>query len=326
MIAALLAATLLSSPTLAEAGQQSPSPVAAPVDLEEVVVEGNRLQTATENFIREVGAPVRDRGLARWRGGVCVGVINLQNDAAQFIIDRVSDTARDLGLRVGAPGCQPSILVVATADGNAFTPSFVAARPRLFRVGASGMDHGRQALQAFETNGRPVRWWTVSAPVNDDTGLLAVRVRGQVNGDADNGQDGNAVLFAPQIASRAASRLTTQIVDDTKRSFVIVDVSKTSQVSLPQLADYITMVSLAQIDPDGDTSGYATILNLFDDPSQTEGLTNWDRAYLQGLYEATRTLKNPRSSRVEIAASIVHARHQIDAADDASAGREGSAP
>lgn len=312
-IVALASALLFSAP----AQTQDPSPLPA-TDLEDIVVEGRRLQDATEDFVRTVGAPASNRGLARWRNGVCVGVANLQTDTAQYIADRVSTVAQDLGLTIGAPGCNPSILIVATADGDAFTPAFVASRPRLFRVGGAGMDRGAQALKRFETNGRPVRWWTISVPVDENTGAIAVRMPGSVNGDADNGADKNAMLYGPNIQTQAASRLTTQIVDDAKRAFVIVDVSKTSALSLAQLADYIAMVSLAQIDPDADTSGYATILNVIAAPDQTEGLTNWDKAYLQGLYGATRTLQNRRSSRTEIAASIVRAHHDINAAEDGS--------
>ncbi len=43
-------------------------------------------------------------------------------------------------------------------------------------------------------------------------------------------------------------------------------------------------LAYAQIDPEGDTSTYETILNLFDDPA-VPGLTEWDRAYLTSLYE-----------------------------------------
>jgi len=308
-IAALASALLLAAP----AQTQHASPPTA-TDLEDIVVEGRRLQDATEDFVRTVGAPARNRGLARWRNGICVGVVNLQTETAQYIADRVSTVAQDLGLSVGARGCTPSIMIVATADGDAFTPAFVASRPRLFRFGGTGMDRGAQALRRFETNGRPVRWWTVSIPVDDNTGGIAVRLPGSVNGDADNGAVANARLYGPNIQTQAASRLTTQIVDDTKRAIVIVDVSKTAALSLTQLADYIAMVSLAQIDPDADTSGYATILNVMADPDQTGSLTNWDKAYLQGLYGATRTLENRRSSRTEIASSMVRAHHDINAA------------
>lgn len=313
MLVALLAAALLSSPSSAAVSQQPTSPDIAPVDLEEVVVEGNRLQDATETFIREVAAPAQGRGLARWRNGVCVGVANLENEAAQFIADRVSTVAQDLGLTAGVPGCTPNIVVFATEDADALSQSFVEARPRLFRVGASGTDRGGRALSEFQSNGQPVRWWTISAPVNDETGDIAVRLPGFRSGVGTFGIN-DTLSYAPSISTRAASRLTTQIVDDAKQAFVIVDVNKIGSVSPLQLADYIAMVSLAQIDPTADTSGYATILNMFDDPEHAGGLTNWDRAYLQGLYGATRTLKNRNSSRVEIASSIVRARHEIDRA------------
>lgn len=317
MLVAILAALLASgSPDVVSVQTPAPQiqatvpPVEGPTDLDDITVTGRRLEDVTQEFVREVGAPARGRGLARWRNGVCVGVANLQGEAAQYIADRVSTVARDLGLRAGQPGCDPSILIVATEDGDSFTPAFIAQRPRLFRVGGAGMDQGRPALERFETNGRPVRWWTVSAPVDGDTGQIATRIPGS-GGMRDSGQPGSTLLYAPIIATRSASRLTTQIVDDSKRVFVIVDVAKTENVSLTQLADYIAMVSLAQVNPDANTSAYATILNLFDDPSQVGQLTNWDMAYLQGLYQTVRTSKNRTSARTEIVASVIRAHGEL---------------
>jgi hypothetical protein len=322
MLAPLLAALLLSG---APGSVQTPTPQTSPTipsadqptDLEDITVTGRRLDEATTEFVREVGAPARGRGLARWRDGVCVGVANLQPEVARYIADRVSTVAQDLGLRPGAPGCNPSVLIVATQDGDAFTPAFVAQRPRLFRVGGAGMDQGTVALQRFETNGRPVRWWTVSAPVDGDTGQIATRIPGEVNGGQDAGGNDSPMLYAPNITVRAASRLSAQIVDDSKRAFVIVDVSKTGGVSLPQLADYIAMISLAQVNPDAETTGYATILNLFDDPAQTDGLTNWDMAYLKGLYDTQRTRQNRNSARTEIVASVIQAHNDLTSTEAA---------
>ncbi|QTC92490.1 hypothetical protein [Brevundimonas goettingensis] len=326
MLAPLLAALLVSGApdavsTQTPVPQVSPSIPSAdqPTDLEDITVTGRRLDEATRAFVREVGAPARGRGLARWRNGVCVGVANLQPEVAQYIADRVSTVAQDLGLSAGAPGCNPSVLIVATQDGDAFTPEFVAERPRLFRVGGAGMDQGAAALKRFETNGQPVRWWTVSAPVDGDTGQIVVRIPGGVNGGQDAGGNDSPMLYAPNTEIRAASRLSTQIVDDSKRAFIIVDVSKTGGVTLPQLADYLAMVSLAQINPEADTAGFATILNLFDDPVQTEGLTNWDLAYLKGLYDTERTRQNRNSARTEIVASVIHAHDELTAAQDQTA-------
>lgn len=312
MLALALAAAIASAPIAtdipaASAVVQTVTPTQvpdadAPTDLEDVVVTGRRLEEATRAFVNEVASPARGRGLARWRDGVCVGVVNLRGETAQYIADRISTVAADLGLRAGQPGCSPSIMIVATVDANAFTPRFVAVRPRLFIVGASGMDLGRNALDRFETTDRPVRWWNVSIPVDSDTGDIAVRMPGEA---------------APYINIRSASRLSTQIVDDSKRVFVIVDIDKINGVNLQQLGDYLAMVSLAQINPDADTSGYASVLNLFDDPERTEGLTNWDMAYLQGLYSSQRTRANDRASRTEIASSIIGVHHRMAAERDA---------
>lgn len=314
MIAALLAAALLSSPTLAGASQQPASPEIAPVDLEEVVVEGNRLETTTEIFVREVGAPSRDRGLARWRGAICTEIVNLQPELAQVVAERVSSTARDLGLRTGAPGCEPTILVVATVDAAEFTTAFVERRPTLFRVGGAGMDRGSRALNAFQSSNKAVRWWQVSAPVTE-TGEIAVRIPGYCANSCANASD-----MAPSVKVLASS-LWAPTEDDIKKVYVIIDVDKVSGVSIEQLSDYITMVSLAQIDPDADTRGYSTILNLFDDPQNTPRLTTWDRAYLTGLYGAQRSLRNTRAARSEVVGSIVRARRAMDARRGDDAGR-----
>jgi hypothetical protein len=290
------------------------------VDLGEVVSEGRRLEDMTRAFVREVAAPSNNRGLARWRDGVCVGVANLQNELSQYIVDRVSTIAADVGLRPGYPGCTPSIVIVAVADANTFTPAFVERRQRLFRVGGAGMDRGMAALERFKTNDQPVRWWIVSAPIDADTGQLATRLPGLASSvPTPDTPSGDIVTnYAPVIATRQASRLSTQIVDDTKRAFVVIDMDRIGEVSAQQLADYVAFVALAQIDPEADTSGFATILNVFDDPTQSDGLTQWDRAYLQGLYSAVRTRRNLDANASEIIASIVTERRAMENDDEGS--------
>ena len=290
------------------------------VDLGEITVEGRRLEDMTRSFVQEVAAPSRNRGLARWRNGLCVGVANLQNETAQYIVDRVSTVAEDLGLIVGEPGCTPTALIVAVSNANAFTSDFVSRRPRLFRVGGSGMDRGAAALEQFKHNNLPVRWWVVSAPTDNNTGQIAVRMFGHQNitptSKDPTGDDPEN--FAPQIDLRGASRLSTQIVDDTKRVFVIVDVDRIGDVTTEQLADYIAFITLAQIDPTADTSGYLSVLNLFREPGQVAGLTQWDRAYLGGLYDTLRTRKDLRAGASEIIASIMDARREMREAEDAA--------
>lgn len=256
---------------------QDPAPVAPPpaqdppaVALEEVVIEGRRLEELTRRFVEEVSAPPRNRGLARWRGGVCVGVTGIRQDIAQNIADHVSRIALEYGLRPGDPGCRANVLIVFAEDGQSLGEAMVDRRRRVFHLGVGGLDRGDAALDDFRFSDRPVRWWHVSVPTNAETGDVAIRMPG----DEDS----------PRVRGEGLINRGRWVRDDLNKVIIVVDGEYVSGVGLPQLADYLSMVALAQIDPEGDTSRFSTILNLFDDPEGSPGLTGWDRAYLDALY------------------------------------------
>lgn len=312
MISLLLAAALLTG------APQTQDPVRAddPVSLEDITVTGRPLDQIISDFVSDVAEPNRGRGLARWEDGVCVGVAHLRPATAQYLVDRISTVAEDLGLRPGAPGCAPNILVVATDDGAALARSLVERRRRAFRMGGAGMDRGGNALQDFVETDRPVRWWQMALPVDSETGQRAVRFPGDCEGTGCLGGERlrGALAFAPKTNVFAASRLRTQVVDSLTRAVVIVDVDDVSDLSLVQLADYVAMVSLAQINPDADTRAYASILNVFADPQSAPGLTDWDQAYLNGLYDAQRNSRSRRANRQEIIDSIRDAHRELQEA------------
>ena len=314
MIAQILALALSAGTPLDSAPAQASAAAAEDqaVRLEDIQVSGRRLDALIENFVGEVAAPNRGRGIARWDRSVCVGAVNLRREAAQYLVDRVSTVAQDLGLSPGAPGCTPNVLIVATADGDGFARELVEKRRRALRMGGSGMDRGGAALRDFQETSRPVRWWQVSMPVDSETGQRATRIPGECNAPCTDPID-----YAPVINVFAASRLSTQIVDNIFRTIVIVDVNEINRVNSAQLADYIAMVTLAQIDPKADTSAYASILNVFNDPSSASSMTEWDKAYLGGLYDAQRTQKNLRAGTTEIEASIRRAHRQLADANGA---------
>ncbi|MBF0665248.1 MAG: hypothetical protein IR159_06845 [Brevundimonas sp.] len=308
MVALALAALLAVAP-MQDVPQTAPSAAAAePVDLGEVEVTGRTLDDMIRSFVTEVAEPNRRRGIARWADRLCVGVVNLRAEPAQYIVDRVSTVAEDLGLRTGAPGCAPNVVVIASAEADNLAGQLVRERRRGLRMGGAGMDRGGAALRDFAASDQPVRWWQVSIPVDADTGARAIRLPGECKGSCD-AMGNNPGDYAPTTSIFAASRLSNEIVDELLRTVVILDMEQVGGVSAQQLADYVAMITLAQIDPEADTSGYATILNLFQSPDAAGGLTDWDRAYLSGLYDAERTRRNLRAGRMEIADSI-HRSHQ----------------
>ena len=316
MIAAILALALSAgTPADKEATTQPAPPIQEnqAVRLEDIQVTGRRLDALIENFVGEVAAPNRGRGIARWDRSVCVGAVNLRRDVAQYLVDRVSTVADDLGLTSGDPGCTPNLLIVATADGDAFARELVEKRRRALRMGGTGMDRGSAALRDFQDASRPVRWWQISMPTDSETGQRAIRLPGECVGACSGPMD-----YAPLFNVASASRLTTQIIDNIFRAIIVVDVTKMGDVNSAQLADYIAMVSLAQIDPKADTSAYASILNVFSEPNSAASLTEWDKAYLEGLYDAQRTQKNLRAGTTEIESSIRRAHSRLAAEPEAT--------
>lgn len=310
MIAAILALALsVGAPSDQTSTQPvSPSREDQAVRLEDIQVTGRRLDSLIESFVDEVAAPNRGRGIARWDRSVCVGAVNLRRDVAQYLVDRVSTVAEDQGLNAGDPGCAPNLLIVGTADGDAFARELVEKRRRTLRMGGTGMDRGAAALRDFQDASRPVRWWQISMPTDSETGQRAIRLPGECTNACSGPMN-----YAPVINVASASRLSTQIIDNIFRAIVVVDVTKMGGVNSAQLADYIAMVSLAQIDPKADTSAYASILNVFNDPNSAASLTEWDKAYLEGLYDAQRTQKNLRAGTTEIESSIRRAHSRLAA-------------
>ncbi|WP_313011451.1 hypothetical protein [Brevundimonas sp.] len=285
--------------------------VQEPVRLEDIDVVGKSPDRLIRDFANEVAAPNPGRGIARWDNAVCIGAANLQHEAAQYIVDRVSTVAEDLGLSPGLPGCRPNVLIIATNEPSALATELVRTRLRAFRTGGSGMDRGAAALRAFQSSEHPVRWWQQAMPIDSSTGQRAVRIPGECSDDCSDAFD-----YAPIIPVFAASRLSSQIVDNIFRTVILIDTRQTSGLSAQQLADYIAMITFAQIDPQADASPYASILNLFDTPETTMGLTSWDNAYLKGLYKAQRTRQNTRAGNGEIIASIQRTRQHIRSSTD----------
>jgi hypothetical protein len=283
---------------------QTPGPLTAPAHeeatrLEDVTVTGGRLETLIESFVREVAAPNPGRNLARWDTTVCVAVMNFQTEGAQYLADRISTIASDVGLNVGRPGCTPNVVVIGSSHPGTLARELVDNRPKMFRLGGPGMDQGGAALRRFHDNDAAVRWWQIAMPTDEQTGERAYRIPGDCRNSCQTVFD-----MAPAQSAVFSSRLKSQVVDNLIRAIVIVDTDKVSHLSALQLADYIAMVTLSQVDPEADPTSYASILNVINNPASADSLTDWDTSYLAGLYKGQRGLRGLGSGRSEVVSSI----------------------
>ena len=273
----ILACGLLGSLTPGAAQAQTP-----PTEntVEDVVVVGRPLREAVQSFVEEVGVAQRDQNLARWDRRVCIGVVNMNSRYAQAMVDQVSAVAMAIGLRPGDPGCRPNVLILADSDGDALARWMVEGDPQFFRPDIGNTNLGPDALEYFQSSSAPIRWWQVTAQRPSQFGPTASRIRGSY-------EEGLSHII------------------------IILDMSRIGTVSFASLADYVSMVSLAQVDSQVDASGFDSVLNLFaENGSRSLRMTDWDLAYLRGLYTARGDAADPERQQREISFQI---RRQLEA-------------
>ena len=118
-------------------------------------------------------------------------------------------------------------------------------------------------------------------------------------------------MNAPSARS-SGSRLQSDTRQDLNRAIIIVDARRVGSVQLAALADYISMVALAQINPNAQVGGYPTIMGLFAarpaNESAPTAMTEWDLGFLDGLYHATRNAHSVQQMQSEIGQRMLASR------------------
>ena len=310
-------ALLIVLTTLALASFSKPAVAQQATSDEQVVVVGTEpTREAVRRFVDQMAiTPPSVNQLARWDRRICPGVAGLRTRYAQFLIDRMAQRAFDVGLDVGRPGCGANVLIVVSPDPDAIARELATEHMRAMGVlnwrGRAALS--RAHLQRFVESDAPVRWWHVNRMYTRDGEIIDGSGPSPgmptPNDPSSPGRSGSIlpnnvpVMMMPGNATRVG-RMTRQ---DFRTAFIIVDAHALEAISFnwEGLADYIAMVSLAQLDPQADTSGYPTILNLFAPRGETvRALTDWDIAYLRGLYDATRDARSANQQEGEITRSM----------------------
>nr|MBF0665241.1 hypothetical protein [Brevundimonas sp.] len=187
---------------------------------------------------------------------------------------------------------------VGTADGTQLARDMVRRyRSNFFRYGYTTSNPGTAALGVFQTSEAPVRWWHVSLPVVVSTGASAIRLPG-----------GDPVENPCRRPSGTWVANCDKVTDRMMRMITIVDIDGIEGVGLAPLADYLTLVALAQIEADTDFSEFDTVLNLFNPDRTVSGLTNWDMIYLRALYSAEAEHISAREQARRMAPELREAR------------------
>lgn len=309
MLSAIIASLLVtSSPQSVPVGSfptvqaEATSNSDQPVQLGDLPVNGTQRRVLIDRFVRNVAAPTPYRQLARWNHntGVCVGVVNLQTDVAHYIADRVGDVARELQVRVGSPDCQPNIWIIASTDPQSTSQWLKNERFSKMVPVQADSSLGRSAFNSFVETDAPIRWWHTT------------QVAAFHPSNAIPGQPGLTAKFSgTRMTQTPPSRILAADEDFLTNSLILINPEKLEHLSTEQVTDLIAFVALAQVNPEADTSSYASILNASSYPDEVEGLTEWDWSYLKGLYGALRTQRMLGAARDEISTSIERQAQQL---------------
>lgn len=276
----------------------------------EVVISADRAEFARKissfvNHITEFDLGDPARGMARWESPACPLVSGLTRDEGEYVLWRISDVARTIGAPLGGQHCKPNIFVIFSSKPEAYLRDLEKHHSQSVFNGATPT-----RIEAFIRAPQPVRsWYNTAEQTPEGLPLLSMSFPGtsQQNTVPSGGQ--NDVPMNVPVATNVegsattnpwsqASHLVMNAVMAIKHVLLIIDPTKFKGVSIGQMADYVTMASLAQIKLDNHEATDQSILALFDaaPQSRSQGLTDWDMAFLKAVYASEQKSVMQRSA------------------------------
>jgi hypothetical protein len=279
MRAAAASLVLLVASLSGALAQTSPSLQSGKAPVESVTVTGMRARDEQiKSFVKSFAAPTQLLGkLSRWETGICPIVAGLRPAAIQFIVERLRDTARNVGAPVNdRPGCRPNIEIVFTT-----TPQDLLDHVRKDHAIYLGYSRNSAEADRMVIVLHPIQAWytTASKDINGITKIDSARTVGIGNSDD----------FALALAM---GTVTGMHVRDGRRStlyhvIIAVDPAKLAEHEIGGVADYISFLALSQLASLNRCQQLASIMNMLVPgcAATANEMTLNDLAFLRGLYK-----------------------------------------
>jgi hypothetical protein len=264
---------------------------------ENVTVTGTKSREVLEKFVESFAAPARMTGkLSRWEDGICPAVVGLPAGFTKFVTQRVKEVAAKVGAPVNEKEpCGHNIAIVFTAAPQALLDKIRKRQPWFL-----GYADSSAQIEKLATVTRPIQAWYMTA-TKDWRG----------NSDVDTAKGGGVDLtvqafleptrIMPMTMPYAHFRnVTGWRIDDGQHSafydvIIVVDQNKLVDYEIGAIADYISMLALAQLNALDTCQQLPSIVNMLavGCERKVDALTDNDIAYLRGLYKMSpdRTLR-----------------------------------
>lgn len=281
--AALVALFLLPLAALQGAGaDQNGQKAGLPGVTIEASQERQAVRRRVDEFVASVIVRPTDETLVRWNAPICPLVAGLPKAMGEFILEHISQAARDARAPLAGSKCRPNLYVVASAAPELLLEKWWHREPRMYDT-----RHGIRPVVSFIESKQPVRAWYNSvlgcgsgAPAISGESALAMAGVVTVGGGTSSFSGG-----APVCTDGVDTHLSYADFRSISSALVVIDLHRLHKMTIQQLADYVALLGLADVRPDADPGSAPSILRLFaGDAPAPPGLTPWDQALLYSLY------------------------------------------
>lgn len=259
-------------------------PAAAQDDAPIVVTGQKDIERQIQGFVGAL-TPASPRGqIGRFETPFCPRALGFTDAQRTTVEARIRLVAQNIGLKVGGANCTINMLVIATPDKAGVLNLLGRKHAYLF-----GDRSPTQIREVLAQPGAATAW----------------QVEGQLNADGKPVVQQGGIPMNRSI--RSPSRITAAARPYVAGAVVVIDARALEGFTTTQVADYALMRGFAKIDPAKlDATTAPTILRALDAPQDAEvplTLTQWDFAFLKGLYSGSNNLYAP-SQRSEIGRAL----------------------
>ena len=268
--------TLVAWPAFAVAAQQAPNSEQSD---DSIIVTGERtererVREQAQRFVQATGVASGQVPAARWIDPVCPRVLGIHESYGRIVEARIRTVAREANIALAAEGCRTNLIIAFAWDASDLAREVNRLRPRAM---TEIPFHRRDALLDGPA---PVRWWYTTIERSENLPSVS---------SEESSAIGNVNLGVPMFSGMPgfhhyrSSLISTQAVRAIRTASVLVDMQRAEGMSLEAVANYAAFVALAEIRPT-EPAPQPSILSLFGAERDRTSLSNWDQAFLRGLY------------------------------------------
>jgi hypothetical protein len=247
-----------------------------------VTVTAKVLQQRIDTYVSKLsGANVwsDDHPMARWRTSICPIVAGLPREEGHVLFDHLSGVLASMNISLGSTGCRPNFFVIASADPGETLKSLWHHAPN--------MNGGETGFTQFIETPRPVRVWYNTELTNED------------GAQANFFGVGSTPVFedVPTVTTKTTDpRHKFWANSDLSSVIALVDLRRMAGLNWGQVAEYIAMAGVAEVNLDARGGEAPTIMSLFSASAEArpEGLSDWDRSFIKQLYATDSFDKHQR--------------------------------